>query len=186
MTIDEERDAFHRALGLAIARWANVEVALRNVFLASLGVYTPDDPRALSIADPAAAAFFSVMSFRGKLTMTTAAIRVSFGNGEVSRGWDNLLKRLKLDGRRSLKRNDLAHFSVSYNEELAPGRRYMLTKTPWNPTNLRLYSRNDSPIYHLEDLLTAENEFAEISREFGIFAARAQQQKRPRRSSPGG
>src|SRR5271156_486350 len=69
LTIQEEEQAFYAALGRALAQWQRVEENLAVTFSTVAG--------GSGLPDLAAnAAFYAVLNFNTKLTMTTAAIEM--------------------------------------------------------------------------------------------------------------
>jgi hypothetical protein len=74
VTLGEEQKLFYPLLGQAVEHWSHIEDALCDVFLASIGIdLTDEGNRAVG-----AAAFYAVLSFEAKLSMTHATVCARF------------------------------------------------------------------------------------------------------------
>ncbi|WP_146190655.1 hypothetical protein [Marinicauda salina] len=99
---DQLADALHIELGRCITQWAKVEHHLCILFVVLMR--SEDDNRSFWT-------FWAVSSFKGKLDMTAAAAHRAFANNpELMSEWNACKNKL---GKISLKRNELAHASIS-------------------------------------------------------------------------
>jgi hypothetical protein len=122
----EEEQVFYTALGKAITQWQSVEDALSIIFTTLLSARPLPD---LTVS----AAFHTILNFRAKLDMTSAAFEMKAFLGAADRppgvmdamfeAWTPLKNRAH---KRSLRRNELAHFAMSVDDRKKPGYRYTL------------------------------------------------------------
>ena len=84
MTVNEEVEAFYAALGRAITQWAAVEYGLKETYHASLGNVT---------FWMCSAVFYAVDSFRAKLQMVDAAVKMA--TPQRLQDWQTLHARIE-------------------------------------------------------------------------------------------
>jgi hypothetical protein len=95
---DDRRECF-AAIGEALTEWSYMELSLAKLFCAA----------ASAIDDEAAyRAFWTALSFEGKLKMTDAAMQV-VGDDSIREQWSELLDSLRSKAK---KRNEIAHGTV--------------------------------------------------------------------------
>jgi hypothetical protein len=82
-----------------------------------LGCVSPADHRV------AAAIYYATESFRTKLSVTDAAIRVALEGQPKLAEWKTLHDDVR---KKSMKRNQLAHHEVLFQPKRCEGKRYML------------------------------------------------------------
>lgn len=121
----EATEQMFAAIGVAITRWSFVEEQLCNLFTVCTHDVSarPDGGLDFGSASVPTAVFFAVESFRGKLSITDAAVSARLCLSDAS------VVQLKLDWARlcekarklSLKRNRLAHYTVLPGFDLDEG-----------------------------------------------------------------
>jgi hypothetical protein len=92
---------FYIAVGLAITRWQQVEMALTQLFLILLNAKT---------GAAASAAFAAVHSFQTKLSMVDAAAYVVLRDTPLFEEWRSIRGKLNKEDGLADKRNEIAHF----------------------------------------------------------------------------
>ncbi len=93
----------HMVVGMATTVWGKVEILIQDAFVQAV------DPTGIG-SGAAARAFWEVVSFKGKLDMTNAAMRHTMKTmPHLQARWTNLYNRAI---RESKKRNELAHGEV--------------------------------------------------------------------------
>jgi hypothetical protein len=101
---DTEAKAFYEAVGAALTQWARVEEALCQIYLSCV-VPSETAPKA-----PAAASYWAIATFDGKLKMTSRALKIWLREMPELRGcWDRTYCKLRSVAK---QRNALAHGTV--------------------------------------------------------------------------
>lgn len=159
------------AIGSALSNWQHVEAQVARVCLAL--ITTDKKHRAAS------AAFHSVLSFRTKLDMTTAAAMMALDEPNLAE-WRTLANRLD---RKAKKRNELAHFSLVQDVDLDGQtlvESYTLETNVWDAA--RHVRKKDGPfVLKPNDIRNRAQAFRVIAEEVGAFADRLEGQSRRRR-----
>lgn len=170
MTHDDEVQQFYHALGHAISRWSLVEIALARIF----AYFVAKDGQ----SPGANAAFHSAINFNVKLDMTDAAAQWAlFVEASNRDDWKTLKNRL---GRKSKKRNELAHFMVTtcippddqgFSVHLEPSLGDM---------NAFLEYHGDPPKLNLNDVRQRAESFKKLAGDLGSFGVKIGALKAPK------
>ncbi|MEE2567355.1 hypothetical protein [Hyphobacterium marinum] len=128
----------HLAVGVATTAWGNIEVLLHHVFVQAV------DPSGIG-GGAAARAFWEVVSFKGKIDMTHAAVSYATRNNPgLHARWVNLRKKAT---RESKKRNELAHGEVM-RESFNKGGVETHSEVVFRPYSFKeIYKRQDNREY---------------------------------------
>jgi hypothetical protein len=114
--LSEKTCAFFFAVGFAITRWQNVEMAMTQLFKLLLDAKD----------GAASAAFAAVLDFRTKVSMVDAAAYVVLKDEPLFEEWRSIRNKLIKKKGLADKRNQIAHFMV-YQKGLAYAR---MTQSP--------------------------------------------------------
>jgi hypothetical protein len=151
----DERQRFYAAIGFAVSQWQHVEAALANIliFLVVAGDWFA-----------ANAAFFSSISFAGKLDMVDAAAQKHLlVQPDLLTEWGNLrdeaLSKSKL-------RNNFAHYMSAVR--IAPRDKYRLYLEP-SILNTNNQGRDTSPRYNFVNIEDAARSFGETAQRLMDF-----------------
>ncbi|MCU4180216.1 hypothetical protein [Bosea sp. BH3] len=106
-TGDMERKDIHLAVGMALDAWEGVEQAFADIFVAFVGGF-----QEWPSPHPAIRAYGSVVSFKGRSDMVSAAGEGFFHNRNEPQLKTHLNKILKDAARFSARRNEIAHGRV--------------------------------------------------------------------------
>jgi hypothetical protein len=157
------RKEFTSALGLAISRWALVEMQLCRLFIEFVDAKRPE---------AANAAFNSIRGFRVQLEMTHVAAKLFFDAPAVEerlKEWREFRNRLI---KASEKRNDLAHYMMIFEARDHGVRVPFLLPNIYDENyrkerTQRISNRKDA--YALEDLRAAFNTFSILERDLNSW-----------------
>jgi hypothetical protein len=165
MTVNEEVEAFYAALGRAITQWAAVEYGLKETYHASLGDVS---------FWMCSAVFYAVDSFRAKLQMVDAAVKMA--TPQRLQDWQKLHARIEA---KATIRNKLAHFTVINFPQGKSGRRINLRPNIFDPRHLPINSKRPMGGYFLQDLEAIPGQFSSLAHALENFAARVGGKKEP-------
>jgi len=103
---DKQISDFYVRLGVTLAAWQFVEVAIFNIYASVIGAESKDHYNAL------AASFHTPMSFQIKLNMTDQAIQWACQDASLITEWDKLYKRTH---NKNQRRNKIVHSMVMFD-----------------------------------------------------------------------
>ena len=158
----EEQKLFYALLGQAVEHWSQVEDALCDVFVASIGI----DPTDEDNCTVGAAGFYAVLSFEAKLSMTHATVCARFQDLTLDPPrphplrvrWLTLHNRAINGGQ---TRNKLAHYQAR-TVAGTPGHRFEL-----RPRN---YGTDNTSRFRLNELRGAVRTFSRLTVDLTAFA----------------
>ena len=121
------------SIGAATSTWQMVEFGLYQIYEYLLA---PSQKRV------AAAIFYAVVAFQGRLNMVDAAMAERFPDNPLLEGWQKLSKKIS---RRSQKRNTMAHNVLYFEPAQKEGRRLYLAPPLSRPDkfNTRAFYKAD-------------------------------------------
>ena len=161
---DDEKYMFYMALGIAVDKWQSVDMMLQKLFARLVsGDYD-------SIA--AAAAYYAIVGFKGRLDMTKYAARVRLTPTEYKRCAKLLSETETLSG----DRNRFAHSYVMQGPVDKDGLRFYLAPMPLDPNYSEHYAKplgiraKKTRRYNLKELESVSNEFYDLARRLFAYA----------------
>lgn len=171
MTPAEERIAFYRELGVALAQWAQVE---RSLYLVVSLRFPQSHRHLLGIG------FVAIEGFRSKLLFADRAITRALIGGKYADDWPPLMDRLATQ---SGLRNKLAHNQAIDFPQSPAGRRLALC--PWIAPKGIDKSRPPPKSLCIRDIIKVRMEFENLTLDLRNFAARVDEQPEPFPKSAG-
>ncbi|MFI5020609.1 MAG: hypothetical protein ACHQRJ_03005 [Alphaproteobacteria bacterium] len=167
MTEDEEKQRFYHALGLAISRWQIVEISLGHIFRFLLTGAAGSGNATMSAA--ARAAYYAVLNFNAKLTMTNLAFQMHSGKmtQEQRDEWKSLYNRAT---RKAKERNELVHFVVAEFSPPRQGCRILLIPNFVDPA-APLKTKGKDITYNYEQISQKGASFDALGKDLNQFLA---------------
>jgi hypothetical protein len=168
MTFDEERRQFLAELAEVINEWVNLESALLRVFVASLhGAHF----------GCASAAYYAIVSFEAKLTMTSSVLDYRLPDGPLYQEWADEKAGLRAQiGKKARTRNRLVHFPCSSAPQAEEGRRFWLEPPLLNARAWPASTSDEVSMYFMTDIVTHRADFKALAQRIAWFAAQVDQQ----------